>query len=191
MRWEKPESEFLRHSQGNGTPCFSSTHLWGSQGWTLCKADLDPCKRHLVFLWMKPVGHGIWKSGCSKHAEPYVTGTPLRLSAARSLRQRESSLKWASQLTLPPRDSNALKEGSFYDISTNPLSPPRSHLVTLAPLMSLLSNIWHDYAPGLGMRSSHDPWLSQAAAPSLCHCPCSSSLLSPIPSPPHKRSLQC
>lgn len=49
--------------------------------------------------------------------------------------------------------------------------------------MSLLSNIWHDYAPVLGTRSSHDPLLSQAAAPSLCHCPCSSSLLSPIGSP--------
>lgn len=49
--------------------------------------------------------------------------------------------------------------------------------------MSLLSNIWHDYAPVLGTRSSLDPLVSQAAAPSLCHCPCSSSLLSPIGSP--------
>lgn len=47
---------------------------------------------------MKPVGHGIWKSGCSKHAEPYVTGTSLRLSAARSLRQ---SRHWNGLLSWP------------------------------------------------------------------------------------------
>ena len=93
------------------------TYVVAKEGRTLCKADLDPCKKHLIFLWMKPVGNSIWKSGCSKHTEPYVTGTPLKsLGSQKSQTEGELSLKWASQLTPPPRDSNALKEESFYGL---------------------------------------------------------------------------